>query len=136
METINILRLKNGEDIICYMEHYGADELVVRDPMYFDFKMDPRTGKTTIILDHWLPVYVLKSNETIIKESEVLAVLEGTSEFNTYYATTVSVMTEARNMKEEPSDSMDTSSSNDDELTSDDMNIILESMDTSKVQRH
>lgn len=131
MESINILRLKTGEDIVCYMEHYGADELCIRDPMVFDMRINPKTNKVSIILDHWLPVYVLKENETIIKCSDVLAVLEPTPELNNYFETSVQVFYEARNLKDKTDN---TSASSDADLTEDDRNLLLDLIDPDNVK--
>lgn len=131
MESINILRLKTGEDIVCYMEHYGADEYYVRDPMSFQIQINRQNAKVSIIMDHWLPVYVLKDNETIIKSSDVIAILEATPEFNRYYETSVQVFYEARNLKEKTDD---TSSSKDEDLTEDDKNLLLELIDPDNVK--
>ena len=126
MESINILRLKTGEDIICYMENYGHDEVVVRDPMMVMLRMDYKSGKQTIGMDHWLPTALIRENETILKMSDVLAVMEPTAEFTEYFENAVSVIHRVRSGKEE-----ETTSSDDDVLTQEDMSLILESLDTS-----
>lgn len=123
MESINLLRLKTGEDIICYMEHYGHDEVVLRDAMVVFVKSDFKTGKQTIMLDHWLPIQLIKENETIIKLSDILAIMTPTPEFNAYFENTVSVV---KSVREEASEVEELSSSNDDELTPEDMRLILD----------
>jgi hypothetical protein len=131
MESINILRLKTGEDIVCYMEQYGADEYSVRDPMLFEMHINQKTSKVSIVLDHWLPVYVLKDNEAIIKSSDVLTVLEATPELNQYYETSVQVFYEARQLKEKTDN---TSASSDADLTEADKNLLLELIDLDNVK--
>jgi hypothetical protein len=129
MESINLLRLKSGEDIICYMEHYGHDEIVVRDAMVVFIKMDMKNGKQIAMLDHWLPVSVIKRNETIIKMSEVIAIMDPTPEFTEYFENSVEAIEHA---KEHFSD-QELSSSGDDELTPEDMRLILEAVGPTNV---
>ena len=122
MESINILRLKTGEDIICYMEHYGHDEIVVRDAMMVFMKMDYKVGKQLVQLEHWLPVQIIKENETIIKSSDVMAIINPSNEFVDYYTNAVSVI---KQVKMEL-DTDTTQSSDDDKLSTEDMNLILD----------
>ena len=122
MESINILRLKTGEDIICYMEHYGHDEIVVRDAMMVFMKMDYKVGKQLVQLEHWLPVQIIKENETIIKSSDVMAIMNPSNEFVDYYTNAVSVI---KQVKMEL-DTDTTQSSDDDKLSTEDMNLILD----------
>lgn len=129
MESINLLRLKSGEDIICYMEHYGHDEIMVRDAMVVFIKMDMKNGKQIAMLDHWLPVSVIKENETIIKMSEVLAIMNPTPEFTEYFENSVEVI---KQTKEHFSD-QELSSSDDDELTPEDMRLILDAVGPTNV---
>jgi hypothetical protein len=124
MESVNILRLKSGEDIICYMEHYGHDEIVVRDAMVVFTKTDFKSGKQIIMLEHWLPIQLIKENETIIKQSEVVATMVPSSAFFEYYMNAVSVVKESLSHSEED----ELSSSNDDELTPEDMKLILDAV--------
>ena len=124
MESINLLRLKSGEDIICYMEHYGHDEIVVRDAMVVYTKMDFKSGKQTILLEHWLPIQIIKENETIIKNSEIIAIMTPTNAFVDYYTNASSLVKQAR--MEAESDEL--SSSDDDELTPEDMKMILDAV--------
>ena len=123
MESLNLLRLKTGEDIICYMEHYGHDEVVIRDAMVVFVKNDFKTGKQTIMLEHWLPVQLIKDNETIIKSSDILAMMVPGPEFSAYYENTVAAV---NRVKDEASSDEELSSSNDDELTTEDMKMILD----------
>jgi hypothetical protein len=121
MESINLLRLKSGEDIICYMEKYGHDEIVVRDAMVVFIKTDMKTGNQIVMLDHWLPISVLKENEAIVKMSEVMAIMNPTSEFTEYFENSVDTI-------KEKTLNQQLSSSGDDELTPEDMRLILDAV--------
>lgn len=124
MESINLLRLKSGEDIICYMEHYGHDEIVVRDAMVVFLKTDMKTGNQIAMLDHWLPISVIRENEVIVKMSEVLAIMNPTSEFTEYFENSVDTIKQIK----EKNLNQELSSSDDDELTPEDMKLILETV--------
>ena len=87
MESINLLRLKSGEDIICFMEHYGHDELAIRDAMVVFTKTDFKSGKQIIMLEHWLPIQLIQENVTVIKQSEVIASMVPNTAFTDYYVT-------------------------------------------------
>ena len=125
MESINILRLKTGEDIICYMEHYGHDEVVVREPMMVMVRTDYKTGKRNVGMDHWLPINLLRDNEAIIKTMDILAVLTPSSEFSEYYQNAVAVVKQFKDVKED-----ELAASDDAALSQDDMSLILDTLDT------
>lgn len=121
MESINILRLKTGEDIICYMEHYGHDEIVIRDAMSVYLKMDIKSGKQNVMMEHWLPVALIRDNEAVIKMAEVLAVMEPTTDFTEYYENSIDTIKKYKNSFSDTAPSSD-----DDGLTPDDMKLILD----------
>ena len=125
MESVNILRLKTGEDIICYMEHYGHDEVVVREPMMVMVRTDYKTGKRNVGMDHWLPINLLRDNEAIIKTMDILAVLTPSSEFSEYYQNAVAVVKQFKDVKED-----ELAASDDAALSQDDMSLILDTLDT------
>ena len=125
MESVNILRLKTGEDIICYMEHYGHDEVVVREPMMVMVRTDYKTGKRNVGMDHWLPISLLRDNEAIIKTMDILAVLTPSSEFSEYYQNAVAVVKQFKDVKED-----ELAASDDAALSQDDMSLILDTLDT------
>jgi hypothetical protein len=89
METINILRLKNGEDIVSYIDQYNKDELILREPMLVVIKPDYKSGQQMIGMDSWLPFQILKSNEVVLKVSDVLLTMHPNSEFTEFYENTV-----------------------------------------------
>lgn len=131
MEAIKLLRLTTGEDIICYMEHYGADEIVVREPMMVVVNFNPKKGSQTVALDHWLPVPIIRENEAIIREKDIVASIDPTSEFTEYYENAVMALQSAKDKKE-----TELSSSSDDDLTPDEINVLMEWMDTGPRQLH
>ena len=131
MESINILRLKTGEDIICYVEDYGND-IIVREPMTVFVKNDYKSGKQMLGMEHWLPRQLVRNNEAFMKKEDVLAFLNPSVEFTEYYENTVSVINQLKNSMEESE--LESTSSNDDVLSQEDMSLILESLDTSNIK--
>jgi hypothetical protein len=86
-------------------------------------KMNMRTENQTVLMDHWLPITVIKENEAIIDASEILTMIDPTSEFSEYYVNAVITLDE---IKQSVSNG---SSSNEDEFNKDlDINHIMESI--------
>jgi hypothetical protein len=104
MEAVKILRLKSGEDIIAYFEQVDKLNFIVREPMVFLVKTGTKTGKQVIMMDHWLPAPIIKHNEAFINESEVVTILEPTSEFSEYFENAVDAIHRAKSGEEEISD--------------------------------
>jgi len=92
MEAVKLIRLKTGEDIISYIEQVDKLNFIVREPMVVITKTDNRNGKHIIMMDHWLPVPLIRHNEAFITESEIVTMLEPTSDFSEYYENAVSTM--------------------------------------------
>jgi len=105
MEAVKVLRLKTGEDIIAYLEQVDKLNFIVREPMVFMFKNNPKTGKDIVMMDHWLPVQLLKHNEAFIAENEIVTILEPTSEFTEYFENAVDSIHKAKSVVEELSES-------------------------------
>jgi hypothetical protein len=122
MEAVKILRLKTGEDIICYIEQVDKMNFIVREPMVVLTKQDFKNDKHVIMMNHWLPVSLIRHNEAFIMESEIITMLEPTSEFSTYYENSVDAMKQYQNFN--------TSSSSEEEnsLSKEEMLMMLESV--------
>lgn len=123
MEAVKLIRLKTGEDIISYIEQVDKLNFIVREPMVVLTKQDNKNGKHIIMMDHWLPVPLIRHNEAFITESEIVTMLEPTSEFSEYYENAVNTMKQVLNFN--------TSSSNEEEnslLSREEMLMMLESV--------
>ena len=122
MEAVKLIRLKSGEDIIAYIEQVDKLNFVVREPMVVLTKQDNRTNKHIIMMDHWLPVPLIRHNEAFITEGEIVTMLEPTSDFSEYYENAVT------NMKQILT--FNTSSSDEEErnLTREEMLMMLEAV--------
>lgn len=118
MEQIKILRLKDGEDLISYVEDYGTGEVLLRSPMMVIVKHDNKSGKQTVLMDHWLPTYIILKNEVILKTTDILCTMDSSPALNEYYENAISAI-ETFNS--------DADASSDEELTQEEMTMILES---------
>lgn len=87
MNTIKIVRLKNGEDIIGDVTANGIQYYDVDEPMAFE--VDYRGDHSGLVMRHWLPVQLLKKNHIQLNVHDVLCVLEPDEEFSEYYVNTV-----------------------------------------------
>lgn len=122
MEAVKILRLKSGEDIIAYFEQVDKLNFIVREPMVVMVKSDMKSGKQVIMMDHWLPAPLIKHNEAFITESEVITILEPTSEFSEYFENAVDAIHRAKSGEEEiPSE-------NEEEMSKDLMTMMLDTV--------
>ena len=122
MEAVKIVRLKSGEDIICYIEQVDKMNFIVREPMVVLTKQDFKNDKHVIMMNHWLPVPLIRHNEAFIMESEIITMLEPTSEFSSYYENSVNAIKQYLDS--------DTSSSGEEEnsLSKEEMLMMLESV--------
>jgi hypothetical protein len=87
MNTIKIVRLKNGEDIIGDVTANGIQYYDIEEPMAFE--VDYRGDHSGLVMRHWLPVQLLKKNHIQLNVHDVLCVLEPDEEFSEYYVNTV-----------------------------------------------
>jgi hypothetical protein len=123
MEQVKLIRLKTGEDIISYIETYDAGTVILRSPMVVIVKMNMRTENQTVLMDHWLPITVIKENEAIIDASEILTMIDPTSEFSEYYVNAVITLDEIKQSGSNGSSSLE------DEFNKDlDINHIMDSI--------
>ena len=122
MEEVKIIRLKTGEDIIAYIEQVDKMNFIVREPMVVLTKQDFKNGKHIIMMDHWLPVPLIRHNEAFITESEIVTMLEPTSDFSEYYENAVSTMKQVLQFNTSSSDEEEKS------LSREEMLMMLESV--------
>lgn len=118
MEQIKLLRLKDGEDLISYVEDYGTGEILLRSPMMVIVKHDVKSGKQTVLMDHWLPTYIILKNEVFLKTTDILCTMDSSPALNEYYENAITAINNFET---------DASASSDEELTPEEMTMILES---------
>ena len=85
---IKIVRFKDGLDVVCHFNYTSEDETVVElnTPMMFEIR------NTNLVMQHWLPLALMKTKTVKIKTEEVLCIFEPTDEFAEYYHDTVTKM--------------------------------------------
>ena len=91
IKDVKIVRLTSGEDLIAgLIEADGTYYL--KSPMIFILK---DTGRTfALMLQNWLPVQIMKMNESVLKSKDVLFVAEPEENFAEYYLNQVQEMEE------------------------------------------
>lgn len=102
--NIKILRLKNGDDIICDLEKDG-NTYFVNDPMLIWMVSEGRKSKLS--MDHWLPVEVIKDNFVTLKSEDILAEFypnESLEEYYTHIIDEFNSVLHAKQMANEMSD--------------------------------
>lgn len=77
--AIQILRLKDGSDIICNTNITDTETLNLNYPMMFDM-INQR-----LVLQHWLPLAAMKGTSVSIRLSEIVCIMEPNDEFAEYY---------------------------------------------------
>ena len=95
--SVLILRLKDGMDIICnqFIDEYEKEITHISDPMIFEIR------GANLILQHWLPIGVIKNNSTSLKREDILCILEPSDELVEYYESMIVKMNEiSENFKE------------------------------------
>lgn len=88
-DTIKILRLKDGEDIIT---SYHIDEktnvIVMHNPMTIFFKR-VGLGKSVVMMNPWLPLELVETNIAKIYATEIMTVIEPKQSLIEYYLQSV-----------------------------------------------
>lgn len=114
MQTLKIIRLTSGEDIIGKIEFMKDGSLTIDSPMVFMLKDN---GKTfNLMMQHWLPVNLIENNIAIISPLNIITVCEPNESFSEFY----------ENMVEKHNSEVD---SEDGEMTESAAAAILEAMD-------
>ncbi len=87
MNTIKIVRLKNGEDIIGNLTDNTDGHFEISEPM--SVSLVQKGHESGLVMSHWLPVQLIKKNEIKISSRDVLTMFEPNDEFAEYYTNTV-----------------------------------------------
>jgi hypothetical protein len=85
--NIRIVRLQNGEDIVGYVtsKEDGHHEIV--EPMTVGVEYKNR--EAGLVMRHWLPIQLVKKNETILADKDIICMFEPADDFCEYYENTV-----------------------------------------------
>ena len=82
--NVRIVRLKNGEDILCNLL-INEDKVLINflEPMLLSTEV--HFNEEHLVLTSWLPVSLIKENRSVVPITEVLCVLHPTDELVEYY---------------------------------------------------
>jgi len=94
---IKIVRLQNGEDIIGNLTNEDIGKFTVEEPMAVNIEY--RGREAGLMMHHWLPVQLIKKNEILLENKDVLCILEPNDEFCEYYLNTVEKIKELLSAK-------------------------------------
>ena len=76
---IQILRLRDGFDVISDTSKHGNGNVDLTNPMIFHLR------NSSMVLEHWLPLPIMKGNSVTISMSEVICEMEPNEDFLDYY---------------------------------------------------
>jgi hypothetical protein len=96
---VQIVRFKDGLDIITEID-YSDESVELSNPMMFSIK------NGNLMLQHWLPLAVIKSDTVTVDKSEILCVMDPNDDFCEYYSTTVSKMKDILSPSEKKSENI------------------------------
>lgn len=100
MEQIKIVRLKTGVDIIGFI--IEADYLTyIKDGMVIELHDDIRNQKQILTLANWAPASIIKTNECVIGDNDILTKFEPTETFVDHYLGTLKAISNLAKAKEE-----------------------------------
>lgn len=95
--NVKILRLKNGDDIICDLEKDG-DTYYINAPM--TIWMDGPTNVPKLCMDHWLPLPVIKDNFVTLKSEDIMTEFYPNEQLEEYYTHTIDQLNSVLRTKE------------------------------------
>lgn len=95
---IEILRLKNGEDIIGEV-YSDTGDYEIQEPM--SVSIEYKNNQAGLVMQYWLPVQIIEKNITTIRKEDVLTTFVPNEEFREYYIDTVERLDRLMKVKEE-----------------------------------
>jgi len=126
MHNVKIIRMQTGEDIMASMIGEEESETVLlADPMRLIFRRMP-TGQTILMMMPWLPVELIKDNNAMVYNSDIITIVDPKESMIQYYdnlvAKTLIEMEQSEGMiekllKDQESEEEETEEFNMEELT-------------------
>jgi len=87
MYSTLIVKLQNGEDLIANVHvSITGSSFILEEPMRFF--VDVRNNNS-LVMQHYLPVQLVKTNKVSIKDKDILAMVDPDDEFIDYYYHTI-----------------------------------------------
>jgi hypothetical protein len=85
MHNVKIIRMQTGEDIMASMIGEEEEETVLlTDPMRLIYRRMP-TGQTVLMMMPWLPVELIKDNNALIYNSDIITIIDPKESMVEYY---------------------------------------------------
>jgi hypothetical protein len=85
MHNVKIIRMQTGEDIMASMIGEEEEETVLlEDPMRLIFRRMP-TGQTVLMMMPWLPVELIKDNNALVYNSDIITIIDPKESMVEYY---------------------------------------------------
>jgi hypothetical protein len=85
MHNVKIIRMQTGEDIMASMIGEEEEETVLlEDPMRLIYRRMP-TGQTVLMMMPWLPVELIKDNNALVYNSDIITIIDPKESMVEYY---------------------------------------------------
>jgi len=85
MHNVKIIRMQTGEDIMASMIGEEEEETVLlADPMRLIYRRMP-TGQTVLMMMPWLPVELIKDNNALVYNSDIITIVDPKESMVEYY---------------------------------------------------
>ena len=86
MDNVKIIRMQTGEDIMASMieKEEQNETVVLNNPMRLVFRRLP-TGQTVLMMMPWLPVELIKDNNALVYNSDIVTIVEPKESMIEYY---------------------------------------------------
>jgi ABC-type uncharacterized transport system YnjBCD substrate-binding protein len=85
MHNVKIIRMQTGEDVMASMVGEEEEETVLlADPMRLIYRRMP-TGQTVLMMMPWLPVELIKDNNALVYNSDIVTIVDPKESMIEYY---------------------------------------------------
>ena len=85
MHNVKIIRMQTGEDIMASkVGEEEAETVLLEDPMRLIFRRMP-TGQTVLMMMPWLPIELIKDNNALIYNSDIITIIDPKESMIEYY---------------------------------------------------
>jgi len=85
MHKVKIIRMQTGEDIMASMiGEEEAETVLLNEPMRLIYRRMP-TGQTVMMMMPWLPVELIKDNNALVYNSDIITIIDPKDSMIEYY---------------------------------------------------
>lgn len=97
---IKILRLKTGEDIICFVDKKRT-KTEIRHPLLVYINHNTKSMTQELVIGFWLPENLIEKSKVILQNSEILFEMEPKQSFKEYYFNFLNGMEDSFDLEKE-----------------------------------